>query len=104
MSDLADAHICALNHLRKGGNSEFLNLGTGVGYSILEVINAARRVTGRDVKIRFMPRRPGDPARLVADPTEAAKVLDWQPVRSDLLAILRSQWEWNGRHPQGYDR
>jgi UDP-glucose 4-epimerase len=104
VSDLADAHICALNHLRKGGNSEFLNLGTGVGYSILEVINAARRVTGRDVKIRFMPRRPGDPARLVADPTEAAKVLDWQPVRSDLLAILRSQWEWNGRHPQGYNR
>ena len=103
VSDLADAHIRALNHLRKGGNSEFLNLGTGVGYSILEVINAARRVTGRDVKIRFMPRRPGDPARLVADPSEAAKVLDWQPVRSDLPAILRSQWEWDGRHPKGYN-
>ncbi len=103
VSDLADAHTRALNHLRKGGNSKFLNLGTGVGSSILEVINAARRVTGRDVKIRFMPRRPGDPARLVADPTEAAKVLNWQPVRSDLLAILRSQWQWNRRHPDGYD-
>ena len=103
VSDLADAHIRALNHLRKGGDSEFLNLGTGVGYSILEVINAARRVTGRDVKIRFMPRRPGDPVRLVADPTEAAKVLDWQSVRSDLLAILRSQSEWNRRHPKGYN-
>jgi UDP-glucose 4-epimerase len=103
VSDLADAHIRALNHLRKGGNSEFLNLGTGVGNSILEVINAARRVTGRDVKIRFMPRRPGDPARLVADPTKAARVLGWQPVRSDLFAILRSQWQWNRRHPKGYD-
>ena len=103
VSDLADAHIRALNHLRKGGNSGFLNLGTGVGYSILEVIDAARRVTERDIKIRFMPRRPGDPAHLVADPTEAAKVLDWQPVRSDLVAILRSQWEWNRRHPKGYN-
>lgn len=103
VSDLADAHIRALIHLRKGGNSEFLNLGTGVGYSILEVINAAIRLTGRDVKIRFMPRRRGDPARLVADPAKAAKVLDWQPMRSDLLGILRSQWEWNSRHPKGYD-
>ena len=103
VSDLADAHIRALNHLRKGGNSEFLNLGTGVGYSILEVINAARGVSGQDVKIRFVPRRPGDPACLVADPSEAGKVLDWQPVRSDLPAILRSQWEWNRCHPKGYD-
>ena len=103
VSDLADAHTRALNHLRKGGKSKFLNLGTGVGYSILEVINAARRVTRRNAKIRFMPRRPGDPARLVADPTQAAEVLNWHPVRSDLLAILRSQWRWNRRHPNGYN-
>ncbi len=102
VSDLAEGHIRALSYLRNGGSSEFLNLGTGVGYSVLEVINAAKRITERDVMIRFMPRRPGDPARLVADPTRAAKVLGWQPVRSDLFAILRSQWQWNRRHPMGY--
>jgi UDP-glucose 4-epimerase len=102
VSDLADAHIRSLNYLRTGGRSEFINLGTGVGYSILEVIETARQVTGRDVKIRFEPRRPGDPAQLVADPTRGAKVLDWQPVTSDLPAILLSQWQWSARHPKGY--
>jgi UDP-glucose 4-epimerase len=102
VSDLADAHIRSLNYLRKGGNSEFINLGTGVGYSILEVIESARRVTGRDFKVRIEPRRPGDPAKLIADATKAAEVLGWQPIRSDLPAILLSQWQWEVRHPQGY--
>jgi UDP-glucose 4-epimerase len=102
VSDLADAHIRSLNYLRKGGKSEFMNLGTGVGYSILEVIESARQVTGRDFKVRFEPRRPGDPAKLVADATRAAEVLGWQPIRSDLPAILLSQWQWDVRHPQGY--
>ena len=103
VSDLADAHILALNYLRGGGNSEFVNLGTGAGNSVLEVVDAAKKVTGRDIRVRFEPRRPGDPARLVADSTKAAKVLDWRPVNSDLPAILRSQWEWDERHPKGYD-
>ena len=103
VSDLADAHILALNYLRAGGNSEFINLGTGAGNSVLEVVDAARKVTGRDIRVRFEPRRPGDPARLVADATKAAKVLNWRPVISDLPAILRSQWEWDERHPKGYD-
>jgi UDP-glucose 4-epimerase len=102
VSDLADAHIRSLNYLRRGGNSEFINLGTGVGYSILEVIESAREVTGRDIKIQFEPRRPGDPAKLVADATRAAEVLDWQPIWSDLPAIVRSQWQWNVCYPQGY--
>lgn len=102
VSDLADAHIRSLDHLRKGGDSDFINLGTGVGNSVLEVIDAARKVTGRDIRVRFEPRRSGDPARLVADATKAAKVLGWKPVKSDLPAILRSQWEWNERHPKGY--
>jgi UDP-glucose 4-epimerase len=103
VSDLADAHIRSLIYLRKGGNSEFINLGTGVGYSVLNVIETARQVTGRDINVRFEPRRPGDPAQLVADPTKAAKVLGWKPVTSDLPAILRSQWEWSARHPKGYN-
>jgi len=102
VSDLANAHIRSLNYLRKGGNSEFINLGTGIGYSILEVIESARHVTGRDFKVRFEPRRPGDPAKLVADPTRAAKLLDWRPVTSDLPAILLSQWKWSALHPTGY--
>jgi UDP-glucose 4-epimerase len=75
VSDLADAHIRSLNYLRKGGDSEFINLGTGVGYSVLNVIEAAKQVTGRDINVQFKPRRPGDPTQLVADPTRAAKVL-----------------------------
>jgi UDP-glucose 4-epimerase len=102
VSDLAEAHIRALNYLRKGGSSQFVNLGTGVGYSVLNVIETAQEVTGRDIAVRFEPRRPGDPAQLVADPTKAAELLDWKPVTSDLPAILRSQWQWNARHPKGY--
>src|SRR5271163_1203188 len=102
VSDLADAHIRSLDYLRKGGNSEFINLGTGVGSSVLEVIETAREVTGRDIQVRFEPRRPGDPAQLVADATRAAKVLDWKPVTSDLRTILRSQWQWSAHHPKGY--
>jgi UDP-glucose 4-epimerase len=102
VSDLADAHIRSLNHLRNGGNSEFINLGTGLGNSVLEVIDAARKVTGKNIRIRLEPRRPGDPARLVADATKAANVLGWKPGNSDLPAILRSQWEWDERHPRGY--
>jgi UDP-glucose 4-epimerase len=101
--DLADAHIRSLDYLRAGGSSEFINLGTGVGNSVLEVIEAAQQVTGREIRVRFEPRRPGDPARLIADPTRAAKVLDWRPERSDLPEILRSQWQWREHHPQGYD-
>lgn len=102
VSDLADAHIRSLDYLRSGGRSEFMNLGTGAGYSILEVIESARRVTGRNFNIQFGPRRPGDPAKLVADAARAREVLDWQPLRSDLSAILLSQWQWNLGHPQGY--
>jgi UDP-glucose 4-epimerase len=103
VTDLADAHIRALNYLRKGGKSEFINLGTGVGNSVLEVIEAAKQVTGRDVRVKFEPRRPGDPARLVADASKAKTVLGWQPVNSNLPTILRSQWEWDARHPKGYE-
>jgi UDP-glucose 4-epimerase len=102
VTDLADAHIRSLNHLRNGGSSDFINLGTGDGNSVLEVIDAAKKVTGRDIRIRFESRRPGDPARLVADAAKAAAVLGWKPQHSDLPAILSSQWEWNKTHPKGY--
>ena len=102
VSDLADAHVRALGYLRQGGESDFLNLGTGQGYSVLEVIEAARQVTRSDIRIRVEGPRPGDPAKLVADATKAERVLGWRVARSDLPSILRSQWEWRGKYPRGY--
>jgi UDP-glucose 4-epimerase len=100
--DLADAHIRALDHLRRGGQSDFLNLGTGDGFSVLEVIECVRQVTSREIPVRIESPRPGDPARLVADPTKAKTLLGWQPVVSDLRSIVRSAWDWRLRHPSGY--
>lgn len=101
--DLADAHIRALNHLRRGGASDYLNLGTGHGFSVLEVIEAARQVTGRDIRIRVEPPRPGDPPRLVADPAKSKSILGWLPTKSDLRSIIDSAWRWHQSHPRGYD-
>lgn len=100
--DLADGHIRALEHLRRGGASDFLNLGTGQGYSVLEVIDCVREITRRDLSLRMEPPRSGDPARLIADPTNAKTVLGWEPAVSDLHSIVRSAWDWRLRHPNGY--
>jgi UDP-glucose 4-epimerase len=101
--DLADAHILALDYLRAGGNSDFINLGAASGYSVLAVIETARKVTQRPVPSRIQARREGDPAKLVADAMKARKVLGWNPSMSDLPTILRSQWEWRQKYPRGYD-
>jgi UDP-glucose 4-epimerase len=101
VADLADAHILALEYLRKGGHSDFINLGTGHGYSVLEVIEAARQVTSKKINIRHAAPRPGDPARLVADARKAGEVLGWKPTY-DLAGILKSQFEWRKRNPKGY--
>jgi len=98
--DLADAHIRALVHLRGGGASDCLNLGTGRGYSVLEVIEAVRKVTGREIPVQVEPPRAGDSVRLIADPTRAKSVLGWEPAVSDLDSIVRSAWEWRLRNPR----
>jgi UDP-glucose 4-epimerase len=100
--DLAEAHISALEYLRRGGKSDFINLGTGHGYSVLEVIESARKVTGQPIPVRVESRRPGDPPELVADPAKARQVLGWTPAQSDLPQILNSQWQWRKNHPKGY--
>jgi len=100
--DLAEAHIRALDYLRQGGKSDFINLGTGQGYSVLEVIESARKVTGRPIPTRFEGPRAGDPAKLVADAAKARQVLGWKPLQSDMPAILKSQWEWRRKYPRGY--
>jgi len=95
--DLADAHIRALEHLHQDGKSDFLNLGTGRGFSVLEVIDCVREVTGREIPVRIESPRPGDPSRLIADPAKAKAVLGWEPVVSDLRSIVRSAWVWRVR-------
>ena len=100
--DLANAHIRALEYLRSGGASDCFNLGTGRGYSVLEVLECARQITGRDIPMQIDAPRSGDPAELIADPTKAKSVLGWEPVRSDLQSIISSAWNWRMRHPRGY--
>lgn len=102
IADLCAAHSLALDYLRRGGASDFFNLGNGKGYSVLEVIETARRVTGRRIPAKMEPRRPGDAARLVASAERAHAVLGWQPAYPDLDAIIRTAWQWRQAHPQGY--
>lgn len=98
VSDLADAHVLALEYLINGGKSVALNLGTGEGHTVKEVIDAVQKVTGRGVPHRLSQRRPGDPAVLVADPSLAANVLGWQPQCSSLESIVGSAWNWHCEH------
>ncbi|MEP7337258.1 MAG: UDP-glucose 4-epimerase GalE [Acidobacteriota bacterium] len=103
VADLGSAHILALEHLRGGGASECINLGNGQGYSILELVEAARRVTGLPISVKIEAARAGDPSRLIANAEKARAVLGWQPTYPDLETILRTAWEWHQAHPSGYD-
>lgn len=100
--DLGGAHIRALDYLRVGGPSEFINLGSGTGHSVLDVIEAARRVTGRAIETRIEVRRAGDPSHLVAVADRARAVLGWEPRHTELADIIRSAWTWQLAHPSGY--
>jgi len=102
VSDLGAAHLLALDWLRRGGRSLFLNLGNGQGYSVLEVIETARRVTGRNIPIRIEARRPGDASHLVADASKARELLGWRPAFPELAGIIESAWRWRLAHPDGY--
>lgn len=97
VTDLADAHVLALEYLMNGGPSVALNLGTGHGYTIREVIQAARAITGREVPYRMAARRPGDPAVLVSDPAKAERILGWRAKRSTLESIVASAYAWHSR-------
>lgn len=103
VEDLAQAHILALDRLEKGGTSEIYNLGNGNGYSVKEVIETARRVTGKKIFSTEHPRRPGDPGRLVASSEKMRKELGWSPKYPDLETIIETAWRWHKNHPQGYN-
>ncbi|MCI5892193.1 MAG: UDP-glucose 4-epimerase GalE [Clostridiales bacterium] len=102
VTDLADAHILALNKMRKDGKSNIYNLGNGNGFSVKEVVDIAREVTGVDIKAKLGERRPGDPAVLVASAEKAKKELGWQPKYDDLGTIIETAWKWHKDHPNGY--
>jgi UDP-glucose 4-epimerase len=91
----------ALDRLEPGAGLQ-LNLGTGRGYSVREVIDACRRVAGRPIPERIGARRPGDPPELVADSSRAQKVLSWQPKYRDIDSIVATAWRWHSSHPAGY--
>ncbi|MBQ7544091.1 MAG: UDP-glucose 4-epimerase GalE [Synergistaceae bacterium] len=102
VEDLARAHIMALDYLRNGGESSIFNLGSGDGYSVMEMITAARKVTGHPIPAVIGTRRPGDPARLVADSTKAHEILHWQPEIVKMEDIIATAWKWHKGHPNGY--
>jgi len=104
ISDLSSAHLLALDHLRVGKQSEFINLGNGSGYSVREVIETAKKVTGRDIPVEDAPRRAGDPPQLVGDSRKAREVLGWKPKFPELEKIVESAWNWHLSHPDGYDK
>ncbi len=101
VEDLAEAHVKALERLESGGGAVF-NLGNGTGFSVREVVEAAREVTGRPVATRPSPRRPGDPARLVAASDRARRDLGWSPRTPDIRTILETAWRFMRAHPHGY--
>ncbi|QDT00344.1 UDP-glucose 4-epimerase GalE [Adhaeretor mobilis] len=103
VDDLATAHIAALEKI-KSGEGLLLNLGTGEGASVLEVINACRKVTGKEIPARVVERRAGDPDRLVADASLARKTLDWQPKHVGIKPIVESAWAWHRDHPEGFGK
>ncbi len=94
VNDLANAHVLALNYLLDGGVSDVFNCGYGVGYSVREIIDTAKKVTGVDFKVEEAERREGDPAVLVADNEKIKRVLGWQPVHNDIEFIIKTAWNW----------
>ncbi len=102
VDDLADAHVRALALLQRGAGAIACNLGTGTGYTVLELLELARQVTGHRIPAAMAARRPGDPAQLVADGSRARELLGWVPRRSELEQILRDAWEFHRAHPSGY--
>lgn len=100
--DLVDAHWLALQHLVKTNQSDVFNLGSAHGFSNLQILQAAMRVTGKKIPYTIGPRRGGDPDSLVADSTKARKVLGWQPQHEQIDQIIQSAWQWHQTHPAGY--
>ncbi|KIO96337.1 UDP-glucose 4-epimerase [Levilactobacillus brevis] len=101
--DLADAHILALEYLKAGHDSDAFNLGSSTGFSNKEMLEAARKVTGKEIPAKMAPRRAGDPSTLIAASDKARKTLNWQPRFDNVEDIIRTAWNWKQTHPAGYN-
>ncbi|WP_163654935.1 UDP-glucose 4-epimerase GalE [Listeria sp. PSOL-1] len=101
--DLIEAHILALEYLKKGGPSNIFNLGSSAGFSVKEMLEAARAVTGKVIPAKVVARRQGDPSTLIAASEKVKLTLDWQPTYTDIKDIIASAWEWHAKHPNGYE-
>ncbi|NMM63431.1 UDP-glucose 4-epimerase GalE [Clostridium sp. P21] len=104
VSDLASAHLLALERLRNGGESKIYNLGNGKGFSVKEVVDVARMVTGINIKAEIAERRAGDPATLIASSEKAIKELGWKPKFNSLETIIETAWNWHKNHLNGYEK
>lgn len=102
VTDLAQAHILAMDYLMDGGASDIFNLGNGVGFTVREVIETARFVTGHPIPAEVAPRRAGDPAQLIASSDKVRTVLGWNPQHADLREIIETAWNWHKTHPHGF--
>ena len=102
VNDLAQAHILAMKYLSEGGKSDIFNLGNGVGFTVKEVIETARQITGHSIPAREEARRAGDPSTLIASSEKAKQVLGWKPNYDDLSTIISTAWKWHKSHPDGY--
>lgn len=102
VTDLAQAHIKAMEYLLKGNESDIFNLGNGVGFTVKEVVETSRQVTGHSIKAVISERRAGDPAKLIASSEKAKKILGWKPEHFELDKIISSAWEFHKNHPEGY--
>ncbi|WP_122646807.1 UDP-glucose 4-epimerase GalE [Enterococcus mediterraneensis] len=104
VEDLIAAHILALEYLKAGNESNAFNLGSNHGYSVKEMLEAAREVTGKEIPAKIAPRRAGDPATLIAASDKAKEVLGWKPQYTDVKAIIQTAWDWHVSHPNGYEK
>ena len=104
VTDLAQAHILAVKYLQNGGQSDIFNLGNGVGFTVKEVIDCSRKVTGHPIPAKISQRRSGDPAQLIASSDKAKKILGWQPQHASLEEIISSAWLWHKTHPNRFNQ
>ena len=103
VTDLAQAHILAVRYLMDGNKSDIFNLGNGVGFTVRQVIDEARKVTGADIKVVEEGRRAGDPATLIASSDKAKSVLGWKPEYANLSKIIETAWKWHSEHKNGFE-
>jgi UDP-glucose 4-epimerase len=104
VEDLIAAHILALKYLENGGESNVFNLGSNQGFSVLEIIETARKITGHSIPEKIVTRRAGDPAKLIASSQKAKQVLGWSPKRTNIEQIIDDAWSWHQSHPNGYEK